>query len=411
MNRLLPAVFLAQKLLLVVSYWFHRLTMPASARGSIDWVVGPDELASVVFHVRRSLPGSYSVCFTQDGAYDFDYDYRYRAQSSLRMRAWRKLFFGPLLLGRLLNLSRGFLYVGATGFLVDAFDHREFEFRFIKRRGARLGIYWCGSEIRSTRVMHELEQRTGLPNISTYIGWVSGYYETEQHERVQQARARVGDAYADVMFDFPTDQASYLTHHREPYFYLMPDDRVVDDLSKFDDLSTIVVTHATTSPIIKGTPLVRAAVAQLKSEGYEFEYNELMNISNEQLLSELARSHIALNQFYGFTTTIFGVEAMAAGCALLASSDATVETNLPPHANEAMMVTKHWQVYENLKALLNQPERIRPLAVAGQRWVRSYAMSSSTGVLLKGILDRVLDGTYDVEARRSLTVAEVYEGA
>lgn len=408
MKRLIPAVFLAQKLLLSASYWFHRLTIRATDRGSVDWVVGPDELASVVFHIRRSLPSSFSVSFMKESIYDFEYDYRYRAGSSRRMRAWRKLFFGPLLLGRLLTLSRGFLYVGASGFLIDSIDHRDFEFRYLKRKGAKLGIYWCGSEIRSTRIMHEMEERTGLPNISTYIGWVSPYYETDEHERIQQARARVGDAYADVMFDFPTDQAGYLTQHREPYLYLMPDDRIVDDLSKFDDLSTIVVTHATTSPIIKGTQLVRSAVARLKSEGYEFEYVELMNLSNTKLLAELARTHIALNQFFGFTTTIFGVEAMAAGCALLASSDATVETNLPPRANDAMMVTKHWQVYQNLKSLLDEPERIKPLAVAGQEWVKRYATSSSTGPILKGILDSVLDGSYDVTTRRTLTVDQIY---
>jgi hypothetical protein len=405
-----PLIFSSQKVLLVASYWFHRLVPPRREPTTIDWVVGPDELASMVFQIRQALPRGYSVCFTQDSAYDLDYDYRYRLESSVRRRTWRKLILGPLLLGRLMNQARGFLYVGATGFLLDSLDRREFEFRFLKAKGLKIGIYWGGSEIRSTKKMHELERSTGLPNISTYIGLITPYFETEAHERVQQDRARVGDAFADVMFDFPTDQMSYVTHHREPFFYLMPDDRFIDAAGKFEGLERVVVVHATTSPVIKGTPLVRAAVAKLREEGYDFEYLELMGVDNQTLLRELARSHIALNQFYGFTTTVFGIEAMAAGCAVLASSDGTIETNLPPHANDALLVTKHWQVYDNLKLLLDHPDRIMPLALAGQAWARRYATAASAGPLLNGILETVLSGNYDADARRSLTSEDVYAG-
>lgn len=405
MNRLLPIIFFAQKVLLVGSYQFHRLF---GTGRPIDWVVGPDELASMVYQIRQALSRGFSVCFTRDGPYDLEYDYRYRQADSIRRRAWRKLILGPLLLGRLMNQARGFLYVGATGFLLDSLDFRAFEFRFLTSKGLKLGIYWCGSEIRSTKKMHELEQEMGLPNISTYIGYLTPYFETDVHERVQQGRAGTADAFAHVMFDFPTDQRSYVTHHREPFFYLMPEDRFIDASTKFDDLSRIVVTHASTSPVIKGTPLVRAAVAKLREEGYEFEYVELMGVSNTTLLGELARSHIALNQFYGFTTTVFGIEAMAAGCAVLASSDRDIETNLPPHANEALLVTKHWQVYDHLKSLLDHPERIKPLALAGQAWARRYATAASAGPLLSGILDTVLDGSYDPEARRSVSSDDVY---
>ncbi len=408
MNRLLPLVFVVQKVLLLVSWAVWRVITPRRLRGSIEWVIGSDELASLVHQISESLRNTHSVSLSQDGVYDFRYDTMYRPTDSIRARARRKLVLGPLTLGKLLNRARGFIYVGPTGFLVDSRDQRAFEFGFLKKRGAKLGIYWCGSEIRSTRKMHELERQMGLPNISTYIGYVAPFFETEAHERMQQARAQVATRWADVMFDAPTDQTGYLTGRREPFFYFMPEDRFVKGDAKFADLSRIVVTHAATSPVIKGTALVRAAVAQLQYEGYDFEYVELIGVSNAFLLSELARTHVALNQFYGFTTAVFGVEALAARCAVLASSDVTIETQLPPGQNEAILVTKHWQVYEHLKLLLDEPQRIQPLANDGQAWVRRYASTVSAGRLLQGILDAVLDGTYDAKARESITNEQTY---
>ena len=394
--------------MLVCSYWFYRLVTPRAKRDSIDWVVGPMELASMVYQIARALPNNYSVSFSDSAFYAFKYDYMYKPKLSARHRVWQKLFFGPLLLGRLIVLARGFLYLGASGYLLEIFDEREFEFRFLKKHGRKLGLYWCGSEIRSPKLMHELEESMGLPNVFTYVEQVSRHFGTPAHERMVQKRAQIGNNYADVMFDMPTDQVSYLSGHREPFFYFMPAERFDHNPNKFDGLSKLVITHATTSPIIKGTQLVRATIAKLKAEGYDFEYVELIRVGNDVVQQQLGRTHIALNQFFGFTTAVFGVEAMAARCAVLSSADETIETSLPPGANQASLVTKHWQIYDNLKSLLDHPERIEPLADAGQAWARRFASAEGAGALLKGILDSVLDGSYNKDARTLLTNAQIY---
>ncbi len=408
MKILFPAAFVAQKVLLAMSFWYHRVVTPRSRRDSIDWVVGPVELASMVHQIALSLPRSVSVAFLGSRYYSYSYDYSPPQKMGKRMRLWHKLVFGPLLLGRLMVEARGFLYVGANGFLLHNVDQRDFEFRFLKRRGRRIGVYWCGSEIRSPKLMHELEQRMGLPNVFTYMGQVSARFETPAHEAVLRKRADSANRYADVMFDVPTDQTSYLVGHREPFFYFLAPSQFVDDTRKFDDLSRIVITHASTSPIIKGTQLVRAAIAKLVDEGYDFEYVELIRTDSATVAEQLARSHIALNQFYGFSTTVFGAEALAARCAVLSSADGTIETNLAPGANDASLVTKHWQVYDNLKSLLDHPDRIEPLATAGQDWARRYSSTENAGALLTGILDSVLGGNYRREERALLTPEQLF---
>lgn len=400
---------LGQRVLLRLSYRFHRLLTPRALRASIDWIVGPDELASCLAQIRAAVPGTYAVSFLHEATYDARYDYG-PLQGGPRWRALRRLVVGPILLGRLMNRARGLLYVGPTGFLLST-DEREFELRYVKAKGLKVGLYWTGSDIRSTAIMHAMEREMGIPNISTYIGVLTPYFETTAHEATQRRRAEVAMRHADVMFDYPTDQAGYLTCHREPTFFMLSPEHFSDDRSKFDRLERIVVTHATTSPVIKGTPLVRAAVAQLRAEGYDFEYCELIGVSNAELLAQLRRTHIGLNQFYGFTITVFGVELMAARCAVLSSSDATIETNLPPGLNDAIMVTKHWQVYEHLKRLLDAPELIEPLANRAHDWARRYQSAEGAGPIMTAILDSVLDGSYDGAARARLTQDELYAAA
>ena len=141
-------------------------------------------------------------------------------------------------------------------------------------------------------------------------------------------------------------------------------------------MSRPVIVHAPTSPVIKGTPLVRAALKALKEQGYDFEYLELTNRSNAEVLAALDRAHIVLNQFYAFIPGIFGIEALAANAVLLTSADGTIEPTLPPGANEAWVVTPFWQVYDKLKAVLDNPDTMQSQADRGTAWVGEYCSRS-----------------------------------
>ncbi|HEX4443425.1 MAG TPA: glycosyltransferase [Galbitalea sp.] len=401
------AVFVAQKVLVVVGYWAGKLTFVGRRRPQISWVIGPREIAGVVHGIASRVPGSYSLAMAAHPFYSHDYDLSW-TPTGRRRGAVRALICGPIILGWLANRAKGFVYVGGSGYLYDQLDGRSFEFAFLKRHGIKIACYWCGSDIRSTRLMHELEAEMRLPNISTYIEYIHPSFGTTRHEQLQKNRAAVADRYADIMFSFPTAQRSYLTRWTEPAYYFVDDDDFSSDDSKFDDLSRIVVVHSSSSPVIKGTQLVRSAVAALRAEGYDFEYVELIGVTNSQVLTELLRAHIALNHFYGFTTGVFALEAMAARCAVVSSTDALIEKTLPPGANDALMVTKHHEVYNHLKELLDDPARIRPLAQKGHDWAMRYTSESRAGLLVGSVLDSVLDGTYDSAIRATLPIGVLW---
>ncbi len=347
----------------------------------------------MLIQIARAIPGSYSVSFTEESAYDYTYDHPLRSRAGTRMREIERMIVGPILLGRLMNKAQGFVYVSSTGFLIDQVDQREFEFAFLKKHSRPIVCYWCGSDIRSTRRMRELESIMGLPNISTYMGQIDTLFESDAWDLLKRKIAAVADRHADAMYSNTVDHLGYLTTPTEPFLYFLPDEDFVEN-DRFADLSKIVIVHATSSPVIKGTQLVRAAIAKLRTEGYRFEYVELIGVPNSQVKAQLARAHIAVNQVFGFSTAVFGAEALAAGCVVLQSADETIETDFAAGSNDAWVVTKHYQVYDNLKALLDNPESLEPISRRGQAWARKYASRTIAGRTLCETLDSVLNGTY-----------------
>jgi len=397
MSRGIGLVALWQRAALVMSYQANRLRRARLRRTPISWVVGPEECASMVLQIAGAIPGSYSVSFTEEVAYASGYDHRFRTRPGARGSWLERVIVGPLLLGRLMHQADGFIYVGATGFLVADADQREFEFAYLRKKSVPIVCYWCGSDIRSTKRMHELEKTTGLPNISTYIAANGRIFESEEWDQLKRRIAAVASRHASAMFSNSVDHLSYLTVGTEPFLYFLPDDPA-PDFRRFDDPSRIVVVHATTAPEIKGTPLVRAAVEQLRREGYEFEYRELIGVPNAVVKQELGRAHIAMNQFYGFSPAVFGAEALAAGCVVMMSCDETVETDLPPGSNDCWVVTKHYQVYSNLKKLLDDPKRLGSIARKGRAWAELHACRTNAGATMMRTLDSVLDGSYRAPA-------------
>jgi len=374
-----------QVVLVYVSLWANRLVRLGRQR-DIDWVVGPYETAALVHNISSVIPSSYSVVLAAHPYYSFSYDFQPKPSRAHAVAKFRAAFYGPMMLGRLACRAKGFIYVSGVGFLTAERDQRTWEFRFLKRRGLRLVCYFTGNDIRSPKLMRELEVATGRPNLGTYLAEVHPAFRLASYDDAKRRVAAVADRYADVVFNAAVDQRSYLTTPTHPFMYFHPDDDVTKAFGKYAHIECPVIVHAPSTPILKGTQLVRAAIAQLREEGYRFEYVELIDVPHEVITGALSRAHIALNEFYAVLPGVFGVEAMAAGCALLTSADETIETQLPQGSNQAWVVTAHHQVVTNLRALLDQPERMEVVARAGVRWVRDHATRGRSGIELLRIL-------------------------
>lgn len=361
----------------------------------VDWVVGPFEVAGVVRDIGAVVPRSRTVLLARHAMYGDNYDWlpREREPKSAVIRRFIRDVRGPMLLGRLAARTRGFIYVSAEGFLPAYADQREAEFRFLRSKGKKIVCYFTGSDIRAPRLMEELERDLGEPNLGTWLRTVVPGWASAAHDDEKRRVGAVASEYADAIYTAEVDQRGYFSVPTRPFSYFFPSSAVTDDFAKFEHPERLVVLHAPTSPVIKGTQLVRAAVAALREEGYDFEYVELQNVTNDVVRKELARSHIVLNQFFAYVPGVFAIEAMAACCAVLHRADEEIETQLPPGSNDAWFVTRHYQVTEHLRMLLDDPALAARYARAGREWVVAHATSDATGPKLREQLDELLAPT------------------
>jgi hypothetical protein len=362
----------------------------------LDWVVGPYEIASIVYDIGRAVPNSMSVVLAKHRYYNLQYGWSPGPLSGRPGAARRReLFLGPWQLGKLAARTRGFVYVGSEGFLNSGRDQRAHEFRFLRRRGIKIVCLFTGNDIRSPKRMRELERELQRPNLGTYLAETNPVFATDAYDDLKRRIAAVTDRYADLIYNADVDQRGYLERPVLPTRYFYPDDQITTSFERFGDLTRPVVVHAPSSPIIKGTQLVRAAVAALLEDGYDFEYVELIDKPNVEVKAALGRAHIVLNEFYAFLPGVFGVEAMAAGAALVTSADPKIEPQLPDDSGEAWLITPPHRILANLRLLLDEPHRLEPLARRGTKWVRDHAAASVSGAVTAAQLRGLLDGSVE----------------
>ena len=365
-----------QRALLVLAYGLGRFAR-LGRRRSISWIVGPTEVAAMVHHIAVALPGSHSVTFENHPFYRYRYDSQWGIRAGTLRARVVMVIVAPVLLGFLAARARGIIYVGPQGFLRSA-GGRRFELSFLRRRGLAISWYFTGSDIRSLRRMAELAEATGVANIGSAIIAANPGIVTDARERALDDRARDASDFADVIFSSTVDQLSAITRPTEPFLYFYPDEQIAPTSAKFEHYDRPVVVHAPSNPLIKGTPAVRAAIETLRAEGRDFEYVELQGVDNDTVLAELDRAHIVLNQFYAFVPGVFGIEAMARRCAVLMSADERHETDLPAGSNSAWEVTPIDAIIDNLRRLLDDPQRARQIADRAADWVSRHASASAS---------------------------------
>lgn len=374
-------LFVTQKVLLNGTDYLCRIV--PSRKGKLSWVVGVDEVAANVHYISQALPNSFSISIGTNRYYGFEYNQT--APSGRFANLLYRIVCAPVLLGYLLNRSDGFFYIGSPRFLISKFDEGEYELKYLKGRSKRIVLFYCGSDIRSPKLALEQSEIHGN---EVFVSYLAPDYLTEEFEQTLKQRASVSEKYAEYIFSASVDQISYFSRKTTPFLYFYPDNLFNYNEEKFRKIGVSKIVHAPSNPIIKGTQLVRAAISRLHHEGFNFSYVELIGVPNHVVLEELRSAHIALNEFYAFVPGLFGVEAMAARCALLTAADEEIEPDLPRGSNNAWLVTRTYQIYDHLKLLLGNTELTKRYADSGFEWATRYAAQSQSSQRLREMLNR-----------------------
>ena len=336
--------------------------IPQSAKR--EFVVCGMEIASNIISIKQLIPDAISVNFFTHRFHQHEYDHG-------PWPKWAHLIIGPWKLVYLSRCADIFIYNWEMGFAYD----RAIDFAYLKRKGKKIVQIHCGEDIRSHKLMGDYYRKIGWEDHTKHRWKMKALLKDPvAYESHKKRNAEVTDKYADVVFSKEIDNMSYLKSKIHNFFYLAdPLDHPFDP-KKFEDLSCPRIVHAPSSPSNKGTPLVRAAIERLKSEGYPFEYKELIGMPHSEVISSMASSHIVMNQFYSFCHGTFGVEAMLSMNCMMTSADPQYTHELHEGAEEAWIITHSTKVYDELKGILDQPEKIKDTAEKG----RAYALRNFT---------------------------------
>lgn len=343
----------------VIILYFFNFLFSINSKIQYSFVIGVDEIANCIYFLKKSFQDeSISVNLKDHKFYRSNkYDYSINIKNKY-LEFFTRILYGPYLLAKLSNQADVFIYFWYTGFCVD----REIDYKFLKYKKKKVVCIFVGDDIRSRKL---LKERLIKEDIDSYV-FYDNYDVTKNEIRVKKV-AFLSDTYANLAFSVKKSQASYLEHYINKFMYMI-DDKLLENC-KFDlNNKRIKIVHAPSNPILKGTPLVKAAIKKLELEGYEFEYIELINKTNMEVLSLLSDSHIVLNQFYADMPGIFGIEAMAKKNAVLMSAD---YENLPTKGETPWLRTKYWEVYDNLKYLLDNPLEIEKYANDGYHFIKN----------------------------------------
>ena len=315
-------------------------------------IIGVTEIANILFNLKDLFNEECIVIckngnrFYMHNNYDIDYS---------KNKNIIKFILSAYYLGVLAKNARYFIYLWNDGFLLN----REMDFRFLKKHNIPIICSFLGDDIRSRKLY--LDYCKSI-NFNTYVeydnpgSFISDLNDTEKKRLADQA-----DRYATIIFSHKLDMLSYLKSKQ--YFFppIINESLFSFNKEKFDKIPIRIV-HAPSLPVLKGTPIVRSVIKMLKKEGFDFLYIELINMPHENVIKELSESHIVLNQFYSLIPGIFGLEAMAACNAVLMSAKSD---QFPYLFNNAWLETEDWQLYYNLKFLLENPEKIFEYAKNG----------------------------------------------
>lgn len=376
------------------------------------FVIGVSEIANVLFYLSRIIPNSISVCLYPNKFYSNNiYDIKVK-KFDVNKYVFI-LFYGAFLLGYLLNVSDVFFYIWSNGFIFNFYDLRkldnkviEYELNFIKSKGKKIIWYFAGDDIRSIKLTKKYLQENDLDG---FINYFDQFFHTDGYDEQKKLLADVIPKYSDIIFNHVLDQISYIKTKQYMPFYYYPILSYMKNEKKFNNLDKLFILHAPSSPLVKGTPLVRAAIKKLKLEGYSIEYIELINKTNEEVLENLKNCHIVLNQFYSRAPGTFGIEALANYCVVLQSADfreyislyledacelidqndINIDINDVNDINRVpWIVTNYWGIYDKLKFLLENKHLLKIIAENGFNFAKKYFSSEFAKKYLKLILNK-----------------------
>jgi len=173
---------------------------------------------------------------------------------------------------------------------------------YLKERGAKIIFHFRGTEIRNPELFEKVNPFS-YSSDDPYS--FSSKYSVESQKRMMSMLREVVDQFCVVDNELQTYVEEAMILHRT----------IGDEWGQVDFMETEkpLVVHAPSRPKIKGTEYVNRAIEQLKEEGLEFDYQQVIGMSNDEAKKVYERADIIVDQLMIGWYGVLSVEAMALG--------------------------------------------------------------------------------------------------
>lgn len=243
---------------------------------------------------------------------------------------------------------------------------RQRDFPILKRMGKTIICQFHGSDSRPAYVDGSIMAADRGISIAEGI----------QRVREQKAMLRNVDRYADVVVNIPPQ--AHL--HERPFVNWMrvglpSRPRGFPKQVSFPDNETVRVLHSPSHPLAKGSDRIRAIVATLKGEGLPIELIELTGLPNAEVLRQLERADIVVDQMYAdYAMPGFATEAAWYGRPVVIGGYATElwEQLLPPEHRPATRYCHPDAVEGEIRNLACDRDYRRAEGARARAWIEAH---------------------------------------
>jgi glycosyltransferase involved in cell wall biosynthesis len=298
---------------------------------------------------RLGLTSDVAVFAPSGYGYGFDIDIGARAADPLWRQLGRRLSF----LRRAVDAYDVFHFnFGQTILSIRRFGHVVDELAWLRRRGKTILFTYQGSDVRPSD--HCPCEKP----------------ECRQLDRYRRLGARRAVRFADRVFYQNPDLRQWLPGASFlPYAAVDPSALRPEPPPEREQL---VVAHAPTDRVIKGTQHVIEAVDALRAEGAAIRLDLVEGVTREVALERVAAADLLVDQLMlGWYGTV-AVEAMALGRPVLSYIREDEPADNPFGAELPIVRTTPATLVDDLGALAADRERRRELGLAGRAFVEEH---------------------------------------
>lgn len=274
-----------------------------------------------------------------------------------------------------------FIYTGGCSFF-------EFlELPILKALNKKIIVIFLGSDARPPIFSgRHLDDEGGL------VDPHAAFVETRKIRR----NIRLIERYADHIINHTaTDQ--FFTREYIRLAHIGLPIRMIEQPPAVAARSAIKIVHAPSRPIAKGTPVFRKAISDLRAEGYDIDFVELIGVSNQKVLEEIASCDFILDELYSDTPmAMFATEAAMLGKPTIVgghyASDFAhhnADVRHPP-----TMFVEPAEIKEAIRRLIDDQELRLSLGARAQDFIREHWNSAAVAERFLAIIEGRADSSW-----------------